>query len=65
MTRTTAELTIVTFRVVRETCDDDREPPPSLPPFPVVETSGESVPEPLRPLAKILPFRHLRAVGSK
>jgi hypothetical protein len=61
MTRRTMFLLLV----VEET-DDDSKQPPSLPPFPVVEASGEAASEP-RPLAKalpanVVPFR--KAVGS-
>lgn len=52
MTRRIATLTIVTYRLVEETDDDT----PSLPPMPVVETTGEPVPETIRPLAKVLPL---------
>ena len=59
MTRRTTLLLLV----VEET--DDAEHPPSLPPFPVVEASGETVAE-AAPLAKcgsnVVPFR--KAVGS-
>jgi hypothetical protein len=49
MTRRIALLLLV----VEET--DDSEPPPTLPPFPVVETTGETVPDSARPLAKTAP----------
>jgi len=54
MTRKTATLTIVTFRVVEES-DDDETQPPSLPPFPI-DVEGQTVSETIRPLAKVLPF---------
>jgi hypothetical protein len=63
MTRRTSTLTIVTFRVVEET--DEREPPPSLPPFPLdVETTGEDITETTAPrgIAKCAPL--LRLVRS-
>ena len=45
----------LSLRVVEtiEVEDDDK---PSLPPMPVVETTGETVPETVRPLAKVLPL---------
>lgn len=56
MTRRTTLLLLI----VEET--DDSEHPPSFPPFPVVEATGETVPEPRCPLAKcqpsnVVPFR--------
>lgn len=53
MTRKTSTLTIVTFRVVEETDDDNH--PPSLPPFPI-DVEGTVVSETIRPLAKVLPL---------
>lgn len=53
MTRRTATLTIVQFRVVEET--DDKKQPPSLPPFPI-DVTGVTVSETTRPLAKVLPL---------
>lgn len=62
MTRKTT--TLVLLRIVEET--DDRPSRPSLPAAPaVVDTTGETVSDTIRPLAKVLPLRAVRkAVGA-
>lgn len=61
MTRRTT--TFALLRIVEET-DDEQPSRPSLPAAPVVEATGETVSESIRPLAKVLPFRVARkAVG--
>ncbi|HKY41352.1 MAG TPA: hypothetical protein VJN18_35710 [Polyangiaceae bacterium] len=56
--------TTTTFflRVVEEHFSDDE--PPSLTGIPVVETTGETIPEQPCPLAKCRPERARKAVGS-
>lgn len=57
MTRRTTLLLLV----IEET--DDAPSRPSLPACKVVETTGETVAESVRPLAKVLPLRAARKAG--
>jgi hypothetical protein len=55
------KITTLSLRVVEtievDLGDDDK---PSLPPMPVVETTGTTVSETIRPLAKVIPLAAAR-----
>jgi hypothetical protein len=54
--------TLYVLRIVEET-DDDRPSRPSLRACKVVETTGQTVSETSRPLAKVLPLHSARKAG--